>query len=169
MRTNALAVANYLVNYAKEQDRPLKLLGLMKRVYIVHGFSMAIYGKFAIDSRFDIVEAWKYGPVIPSVYHSFKYNKDSPITELTDTIECVEDKIVFNTPLLEDVEIQKICKMVWNRYEKMSDSEMVELTHREGTPWDLCYIEGANAPIPDKFTELYYRKIIETTKAQQPA
>lgn len=60
MKTNALAVANYLVAYAKEQGKPLKLLGLMKRVYIIHGFSLAIYDKSILDERFDQVEAWKY-------------------------------------------------------------------------------------------------------------
>ena len=53
----------------------------MKRVYIAHGFSLAINKESLLDKRFDKVEAWKYGPVIPSVYHSFKQYKADPITE----------------------------------------------------------------------------------------
>ena len=60
MNTNALSVANYLVESAKSKENPLKLLGLIKRVYIVHGFTLAIFDKPAIDSRFDDVQAWKY-------------------------------------------------------------------------------------------------------------
>ena len=81
MEVNALAVANYFVELSKRDKVPLHLLGLVKRVYIAHGFSLAITGRPLIDPRFDRIEAWKYGPVIPSVYHSFKHNKYDPITE----------------------------------------------------------------------------------------
>ncbi|KAA5199673.1 Panacea domain-containing protein [Parabacteroides goldsteinii] len=163
MKTNALAVANYLVAYAKEQGKPLKLLGLMKRVYIVHGFSLAIYDKSILDERFDQVEAWKYGPVIPSVYHSFKYNRDKEIVELTDMLVENEKGFSFETPTLEDCDIKKICEMVWKRYEDVTDSQMVELTHRKGTPWNLCYVPGMNTKIPDELTKLHYKNIIKAT------
>ena len=51
--------------------------------------------------------------------------------------------------------------MVWKRYLGLSDSEMVTLTHKSGTPWDVCYIQGENKPIPDEITELYYKKIVD--------
>jgi uncharacterized phage-associated protein len=56
MKTNALSVANYLID-SSMGDACLHLLGLVKRVYIVHGFSLALYDKSAIDDRFDCVEA----------------------------------------------------------------------------------------------------------------
>ena len=83
MNINALSVANYFLELAHKENRPIHLLGLVKRVYIAHGFSLAMLDKPLIDPRFDPVEAWKYGPVIPSVYHSFKQYKASPITEPT--------------------------------------------------------------------------------------
>ena len=75
MKDNALSVANYLIDLAKKENKNLTQLGLMKRVYIAHGFSLAINKESLLDNRFDKVEAWKYGPVIPSVYHSFKQYK----------------------------------------------------------------------------------------------
>lgn len=50
--------------------------------------------------------------------------------------------------------------MVWKRYRDFSDSEMVSLTHREGTPWSICYIAEQNMPIPDEITEMYYKALI---------
>ena len=41
METNALSVANYFVEISKREGKDLRLLGLVKRVYIAHGFSLA--------------------------------------------------------------------------------------------------------------------------------
>lgn len=82
-KPNALAVANYFIEIAKREGKGITQLGLMKRVYIAHGFSLAIHHKSLLDPRFDKVEAWKYGPVIPNVYHSFKQYRSNPILEKT--------------------------------------------------------------------------------------
>ncbi len=164
MKTNALAVANYLVRLTKDGS-PLGILGLMKRVYIVHGFSLAIFGKSILDDRFDKVEAWKYGPVIPSVYHSFKHNQKNKILDYESIIEYnSENEITFTPPMLSDEDIQQVCQMVIKRYENFSDTEIVALTHKAGTPWSICYIEGMNAPIPNQLTEMHYRDIISKHK-----
>ena len=164
MKDNALSVANYFIELAHREGKNLTQLGLMKRVYIAHGFSLAINHKSLLDNRFDRVEAWKYGPVIPSVYHSFKQYRANPITEETVIMEW-DDKTfapVFKTPILQDASARKIVEMVWKRYFLMSDSELVTLTHKSGTPWDVCYIQGENKVIPDEITELYYRNIVDS-------
>lgn len=163
MRDNALSVANYFIDLAKKEGNPLTQLGLMKRVYIAHGFSLAINDKSLLDDRFDKVEAWKYGPVIPSVYHSFKMFRSNPITEKTVVVEWDDQKCesIFITPDLEDQKDKEIVEMVWKRYHDFTDQEMVDLTHRKGTPWSVCYVPNQNRPIPDEITALYYRKLIE--------
>ena len=77
MKANALSVANYFIDLAQKDNKLIHLLGLVKRVYIAHGLALAYRHKGLLDPRFDKVEAWKYGPVIPSVYHSFKQNKSN--------------------------------------------------------------------------------------------
>lgn len=169
MKDNALAVANYFVELAHKDNKVLTLLGLVKRVYIAHGFSLAIFHKSLLDSRFDRVEAWKYGPVIPCVYHSFKQFRANPITDKTLIMNWDEKDMnpCFYAPELKDKDAKAVVEMVWKRYLNMSDSEMVSLTHRKGTPWDLCYIQGENEVIPDEITELYYQKIVSAVKAKQ--
>lgn len=163
MKDNALAVANYFVELAQKDSKPITLLGLVKRVYIAHGFSLAIFHKSLLDPRFDKVEAWKYGPVIPSVYHSFKRFKADPITEKTVVMNWNAEKCApeFHTPELKDTDAKKIVKMVWGRHLNMTDSQMVSITHQKGTPWDMCYIEGENNEIPDEVTELFYKTMVE--------
>lgn len=163
MKDNALSVANYFIELAQKENKAITQLGLMKRVYIAHGFSLAINHKPLLDSRFDRAEAWKYGPVIPSVYHSFKQYKANPITEKTVVMGWDENNNVpvFEEPVLTDYMARKIVEMVWKRYHDFSDSEMVSLTHRSGTPWSVCYVPEQNAPIPDEITAMYYEKLID--------
>lgn len=162
MKTNALSVANYFIDLAQKSNTSITQLGLMKRVYIAYGFCLAMLDKSILDERFDRVEAWRYGPVIPSVYHSFKLYREKPITEKTVIMDWDDQKgeAHYVTPELEDEDVKKIVEFVWNRYRGFTDSDMVSLTHREGTPWSSCYVPGMNAVIPDSFTKLYYQKLV---------
>ena len=157
---NATALANYFIDLAAEKGVELKQVGLIKRVYITHGFSLALFDKSALDPRFDIVEAWRLGPVIPSVYHSFKYNKDNPITEKSVIVEWTGKEMNIVTPELHDDDIKQVANAVWSRYKDMSDVALIDLLHRKGTPWDLCYKEGENRVIPDLYTKAFYKKLI---------
>lgn len=163
MKTNALSVANYFIELAQKEQTPITQLGLMKRVYAAHGFSLALLGRSLLDERFDDVQAWKYGPVIPSVYHSFKSFKSNPITEKSIIMEWDDkrNEAKYITPELTDKEAKTIVEMVWGRYKEYSDSQMVALTHKEGTPWALCYIPEMNCLIPDSYTQLYYKKLVD--------
>lgn len=163
MRINALSVANYFIELAHREGIPITQLGLMKRVYAAHGFSLALLDFSLLDHRFDDVEAWKYGPVIPSVYHSFKCYKNNPITNKTIVVEWDENtgRENYIEPDLNDSRARMVVEMVWNRYKNYSDSELVNLMHKSGTPWDLCYEEGMNNEIPDSYTKLYYEKLVK--------
>lgn len=163
MKTDAIAVANYFIELAKKANKPIHLLGLVKRVYIAHGFSLAINNKGLINPRFDKVEAWRYGPVIPSVYHTFKQYKAEPITKFADNM-CWDDKTLqpkWIAPVLKDEDDKKVVEMVWKRYINFQDAELVSLTHKKGTPWYLCYIENENVPIPDELTASYYEQLVK--------
>ena len=56
--------------------------------------------------------------------------------------------------------IKEIAAAVWEKYLNFSDAQMVELLHRKGTPWALCYEEGKNNPIPDLYTKVFYKKVL---------
>ena len=160
---NATSLANYFIDIAKRDEVDLTLFGLMKRVYITHGFCLAIYNRPAINSRFDSVEAWKYGPVIPSVYHSFKHNRSNPIKEKSLFVIEKNDAGSFDfvTPELEDLQIRSVAEFVWRRYHGYDDKQIIDLTHQKGTPWHFCYEEGKNKDIPDYITKVYYDNLVK--------
>ena len=165
MKTNALSVANYFIELANKEEKAIHLLGLVKRVYIAHGFALALLGHGLLDERFDHVEAWKYGPVIPSVYHSFKQYHTSRITKKTDVMEWNDNlEPTFVKPELTGNDEKTIVEMVWKRYANFSDSDLVSLLHADGTPWRLCYVEGLNCEIPDELTERFYQIVVERVR-----
>ena len=50
---------------------------LQKLVYIAHGWHLGLFDGLLISER---VEAWRWGPVIESLYHEFKEFAKQPIT-----------------------------------------------------------------------------------------
>lgn len=166
MNNDAIAIANYFIDKNNKDTNapyPLTLLRLVKYVYIAYGFAMAVLDKVIIDKRFDVVEAWKYGPVIPSVYHSFKHNGNNQIKHKS-IIAISEDKngkLCFIEPKVEDKDICMLLDFVWKRYRAKSTAELVDLLHKDNTPWAYCYKESQNIEIPDEMTKMYYKSIVK--------
>lgn len=155
---NAASVANYILDLAKKDKMPLKQLGLMKRLYITHGFCLALINKSAFDPRFDKVEAWKLGPVIPSIYHDFKHFGAEPITARATLMT---DWDIIETPSLKNDNVKKVCEVVWKLHKNFTDLELVTATHKKGSPWDYFYKKGENKTIPDEYTKLYYDELLK--------
>ncbi len=159
---NAFAVANTFIRLYKENPKvrekgiALTLKGLLKRVYIAHGISLALYGNGMLDPQFDRVEAWQYGPVIPSVYHTFRYQNED-VQELT-SVENKKGEII--TPHIKDQKYIDIIKVVFDAYIDYSDEKIINITHLKGSPWSQCYKEGSHNLIPDYLTKFYYEKVL---------
>ena len=69
MPHDARAVANRLLQLAEEDGNQLTVMQILKLVYFCHAWTLALYDRPLIEQP---IEAWRYGPVIPDVYHSFK-------------------------------------------------------------------------------------------------
>lgn len=163
MRNNAISVANAFVTTANNANAVLTPLKLMKLVYIAYGFGLAlIEGESMLDKRFDRVEAWRLGPVIPSVYYSFKHYKNQQITEPAVIMRPEAGaEVKFETPILRGEEEWAIVDIVWTRYGDMPTSELVEILHQKGSPWALSYEEGCNNEIPEEMTKFYYSSLVD--------
>jgi len=161
MKCNALSLANYFVSLSLADKNELRPLKLMKLVYIAYGYALAMFDRCIIDPRFDKVEAWKFGPVIPSVYHSFKMYGKNPIQSETVMLVETHDGLEVKTPRLQDEQAKIICDFVWKGYAlHYSDNELVTIMHGVGTPWAKVYEEGKNNPIPELLTKLYYKEML---------
>src|SRR5260370_3705804 len=78
MPHSAKADANEFLELAKKDGQQLTQMQFQNLVYFAYGWYLAITGQRLIDER---VEAWQWGPVIPSIYKEFKRFGSSPVTE----------------------------------------------------------------------------------------
>lgn len=65
----ALFVANYIIEYADKKGYEISNLKLQKILYYVNARNLVEHSEPIFS---DTMEKWKYGPVIPKVYHEFK-------------------------------------------------------------------------------------------------
>jgi uncharacterized phage-associated protein len=152
-------------------------MALIKLVYFAHGWYLALKGTPLLNEQ---VEAWKYGPVIPSLYHEFKEFGNQPITRLA------HDDVVFRenghliigttTPQLEDEDARKVVGRVWEVYKPLTAVQLSNLTHLSGSPWDVTpnkEIKGTD--IPNDVIKEYFAALARENAArrlqneQQPA
>lgn len=159
----AKAVANEFLELAKKDGKKLTQMQLQKLVYFAYGWYLAITGKRLIDER---VEAWGWGPVIPSIYQAFKRFGSSPITEPAAEVGFRSGKAGFypiriqSSDSEEDTLARQVVKRVWDIYGKYSASALSKMTHAPDSPWSRTpdkEIKGTD--ISDDLISEYFRKL----------
>ncbi len=150
------AVANYFLGLAEREGESLDPMKLQKLVYFAHGWHLAVTGEPLID---DIVEAWQYGPVIPTIYHEFKEFGRGAITRRARRVVISGSKIRFVFPELDPSVDTELLDRVWDAYGGTSGVQLSNLTHAAGTPWDKIWTANhgrKNADIPDELIKEYF-------------
>ena len=68
---DAIDVSRYVINYSNQHEYGISNLKLQKILYFIQAyFLMSTLNHTACFQ--DVIEAWDFGPVVPSVYHEFK-------------------------------------------------------------------------------------------------
>lgn len=98
---------------------PMKLI---KLAYIAHGINLAILDQplFA-----DKVVAWKYGPVITSIYDAVRQYRNRPVEY--DLFDYTDDRM--------DSGNLKSIEYAMDIYGELTASQLSTITHEEGSPW----------------------------------
>lgn len=153
-------VADYLIAKSGGRLTPLQVI---KLVYVAHGYSLALLGKPLAG---ETIEAWRYGPVVPSVYHSAKKYGGSPIRELlysgisVDDRDGVEGAKKFFASTIPK-EQRDILDGVLEGYGNFTGPELIDITHKEG-PWKKYYKPRAmRQKIPDDAIKEHYSEVIK--------
>jgi uncharacterized phage-associated protein len=151
------AIANYFIAKSLSSGANLTPIKLIKMVYIAHGWHLARKGEPLLTEG---IQAWKFGPVIESLYHEVKRFGDRQITSLI-SIQTPEGTF---TPMVEDEETRRFLDNVWNAYARYSGLQLSTLTHRPDTAWhDVWYNRDGKtqrrALVPNDLIAEHYRKL----------
>jgi Uncharacterized phage-associated protein len=131
---NAINIADFVVNFCNDIQRPISNLKLQKILYYIQGNALKCTGEPIIDDDF---YAWQHGPVIPSVYRKFsKYAASSIKRQNNESIEKIDGA---SEDLIKATILDYIDYGAW---------ELVYKTHEED-PWKyIVQVYGYNSIIP---------------------
>ncbi|MEM8727465.1 MAG: type II toxin-antitoxin system antitoxin SocA domain-containing protein [Chlamydiota bacterium] len=166
MTIDSSLISNFFLQKGEEEGIPISPMKLIKLVYIACGLCLAVYDEDILGD--EEIEAWKHGPVIPSVYHEFKRFGREPIDVRSVTL-IAEEASGFeigrqSIEKIKDKEkrerIIKILDVVWKGYKRYSAWGLSQKTHEEGSPWDQADKEGKKI-IDKEVLKKYYGKILD--------
>ena len=153
MAYSPITIATYFLQKEEENSKTITPMKLIKLVYIAHGWYLAITdGKPLIEEK---AEAWKYGPVISTLYDRFRIYGRGVITEIpkVDTTNISDKDIV----ILDDV---------WNNYGDKSGVQLSGKTHEPNTPWSKVWEKAKETTkkedliIPNSLIMQHYKNLL---------
>ncbi|WP_130619822.1 Panacea domain-containing protein [Dyella amyloliquefaciens] len=148
MNARSLAVAKYILDRCKTHgDGAVTPMQLLKLVYMAHGWMLGLAGRPLLDEP---VAAWRYGPVVPSLYQAIRGYGSNPVQ---------------NVPLFSGADVQfddterSIMDQVADIYGGYTGIQLSSMTHEAGTPWDIAWRQsGQNTTISNDLIEQFYRQ-----------
>lgn len=143
--TTSLDIGNFFIDMAiRTGIDDLTNLKLNKLVYYAQALALVKLNRPLFNED---IEAWVYGPVIPTIYHTFKIYGKNPIRETKGNYS------IDNIPSDE----LEVLSDVYLRYGNYEPTELMWTTHEKGTPWQINYHEGErNIVIPQQEMREYY-------------
>src|SRR5438105_2506122 len=153
------AIANYFIQKSAEDKIPLTPMKLIKLVYIAHGWYLGLANKPLIREP---VEAWKYGPVIESLYHAYKRYGNSPLPPEAGTTATIVDN--------QHQDVQRLLAKVWEKYSKFTAVQLSTITHQPNTPWSAVYDPNeSHKIIPDAVIKEHYQSLVANARRRSAA
>jgi uncharacterized phage-associated protein len=170
MPFQATAVANEFLTIAKAEGEDLTPMKVQKLVYFAHGWFLALTGQPLISDR---IQAWQYGPVIPSLYQAFREYGNTPIGTPAFAPAQIGGRYTWSVPTLESTcpnreeisRARQVIKKVWDLYKGYTSIRLSNATHAPDGPWAQVYKEGVRSiPIPDEKIKAYFQGLASVAR-----
>lgn len=140
-------IANYLLWKADNENiNNITTMKLIKLVYFSYAWNLAMYNEKLFSEH---IEAWRYGPVIPSLYHEFKRFGANAITNYAIDFQPETGEISYPIIFADDERTFKVIDAVWLNYKNKNGLELSKITHEPESPWCHAHAQGENTPMED--------------------
>lgn len=153
MSYKALDVTQYIVKKCNKLKVCINNLKLQKILYFVQAEFLVTKNQPCFD---DEIQAWDFGPVVPSVYFRYKMFGSS-------NIPCVEKKDISNKISKQDKEM---IDDVINHCIKYSTATLTDITLNQ-TPWLEIYNKSKQNVIPCENIKHFFISEKEYTENEQ--
>jgi uncharacterized phage-associated protein len=167
MPYSAASIANAFLSRAFRDKRAITPMKMQKLLYFAHGYKLAQCDRPLVDEAF---EAWKFGPVLPSLYHECKRYGNRPINNYLHDFDYRREA---RTPaaLPDGQKANEIIDFVWETYGPETAESLSDWTHVKGGPWDKITSGGAeiarNQDIANDEIKNYFRATMNDEAAPQ--
>ncbi len=125
----ALDVAKYIIDKCTKEQHSISNLQLQKILYYIQHSFLVNKNKELFEDDF---AAWKFGPIVPSIYHIYSTAGGMKLEETYEDI----DLNSFDT---EDL---KIINTIVEQKRALNPWSLVDETHKEGKAWDSIFQKG---------------------------
>jgi uncharacterized phage-associated protein len=154
MLYSANEVANTFIGLAEVEGRALTNMKLQKLVYLAHGYHLGFLGEDRPLIR-DEVRAWKWGPVIVSLYERLMIYGAAPCFRARNTLGDVFPEMPKGTYE------RGLVQSMWEAYKDFTASKLSQMTHEKDSPWDKIWKIQPYAGIPTELIASYFRAKLE--------
>ncbi|WP_322021135.1 MULTISPECIES: Panacea domain-containing protein [unclassified Burkholderia] len=150
MTVSALKLSGEIIRRMSAKDRTVTNLSVQKLAYFCHGWHLALTGDPLVDEGF---AAWKFGPVLPSVYHKLKVFSSNPIPASHPFVAATSTEPLGETS-------SQIIDKVLDVYGRYSGAQLVSMSHVESGPWHSAW-EASSDAIENDQIETYFKSLIK--------
>ena len=156
MANSAASVANAFLLHGFKDKEPISPMMIQKLLYLAQGYHLYMCELPIIDEQF---QAWRFGPVVPSIYQGCKKYSRHGITELLTEWDDEWEEWIPAVPPSEP-EANEVIDFVWDTYGSFDPMHLSQWTHEKGGPWDRVTNSGTrirrNRSIPNEFIQEYF-------------
>ena len=154
-------IANYFLLKAWNEGSEITPMKLIKLVYIAYGWNLAINEERLFEEK---IEAWRYGPVIPSIYREYKRfgSNQIPKNHFSAEIDLGTGE-VLSVPVVnnDDINTKQLLDAVWQCYQNKTGVNLSNITHEIGSAWDIAWREKPNTTLDNDIIKRRSQKAVE--------
>jgi len=144
--------------FVQKNNNPLHGMKANKLAYFAYCWGLAVFGGRKLF--YDTVEAWKYGPVVPSILFKEYYYKSADWELHYRMLDKFDDKTV------------ELLDRIWELYGKYTKYQLSNMAHGPDSVWkkfvgDALEEDIMPTVIPDKLIYDHYFKLAMDNKVKK--